>query len=278
MHAAFARMKPKPQIIKHAFDLGANFPQVRAIVTKDQKVVAVADVIPAAHLIHDRVVEAIEQHIGKKLTRQVADGQPSPPLREREKIIALVPLLHRLLRIAAIDDQIKGAQQSLVGNHSSNLTLQYLVVDAWEKLDHIAFQNIFASSGEYRRSSKRTVRSLAHSARIRMRDKPLFEMRFQYRNECVMHDAVAKRRGADHPWLGFEDVKRLVLPRSPVVVGKFASKAKAFWLQVQQEPRHIRLAAFALRRGACALNQMFWIAELRKEFAAATNVFRHEPT
>ena len=93
-----------------------------------------------------------------------------------------------------------------------------------------------------------------------------------------MHDAIAKRRGADHPWLWFEDVKRLVLSRSPLVAGKFAGKAKAFWLQVQQEPRDIGLTAFALRSGACALNQMFWIAELLEELTAATNVFRHDPT
>ncbi len=87
-----------------------------------------------------------------------------------------------------------------------------------------------------------------------------------------MHDAIAKRRGADHPWLWFEDVKRLVLSRSSVVAGKFAGKAKAFWLQVQQEPRDIGLAAFALRSSACTLNQMLWIAELRKEFAMFTDV------
>ena len=166
MHAALARMKPKPQIIKYAFDLGANFPQVRVIVTKDQKVVAVADVIPASHLIHNRVVEAIEQHIGKKLTRQVADGQPSPPLREREKIIALVPLLHWLLRIAAIDDLIEHPQERLIADRSAHLALHDRMIDAGKELDDIAAQHEGACAREVRGARQSKVRSLANSAGI----------------------------------------------------------------------------------------------------------------
>jgi hypothetical protein len=82
------------------------------------------------------------------------------------------------------------------------------------------------------------------------------EMRLQYRNECVMHDAIAKRRGADHPWLWFEDVKRLVLPGLPNSAGKFASESKALWFEVQQKLGHIGLAPLAARRIPCALDQV----------------------
>lgn len=100
-------MQLQTQPVQARFNPRANIPQFIPRRTKHQKVIAVTDIFAAPHLVHHFMIKAVQDHIGQKLTREIADGNTPRALQRGKEIVSPVPLQHWFLQRTAIDDEIE---------------------------------------------------------------------------------------------------------------------------------------------------------------------------
>lgn len=166
MHPPLVWMKAKTLPAKQFRSAHPQLPQFTRVVTKNQEVVAIPDVLPPAEAVHDRMIEAIEKNIRQELAGEVADGNSPAAHRHREEVIAWEPLLDWFLWIAAIDDPVHHAKERHICHDPTNFTLQDLMVDARKELHHITLENESPSHHQTGCTQQRLVRTLSNTACI----------------------------------------------------------------------------------------------------------------
>ena len=149
MNAALALVE-RQSLVRQRLRRGlADSPQVAAVISKDQEVIAVPDVLATAKPIHHDVVDAVKKHIGKELAGEVSDGNAPSACGYGEEVIARIPLLYWFLGIAGINDSVQNGKHRFVGHDAPKLTLENLVVNAGEELLHISLEHKAAAGHEH---------------------------------------------------------------------------------------------------------------------------------
>ncbi len=175
----FSRMqgeiKPLPQenfysppcIMKDAF-----------VVVQKKKVVHVPDVLPDAQSVLHEMIQLIEIHIGEKLAREIADGD------SLAESILTTP-----------DDLAAERERTLIAYLFSEKADKNLMIDVGEEFGNVAGEDETRVRLPIAQAAQRRVRPLAASARVAFEDESALENRLDPRDERVVYDAVAKRRG-----------------------------------------------------------------------------------
>jgi len=276
--AALALMQAESLLFKQGQGLVTQRPQRVRVVSEDEEVVAVPDVLTPAESIHDRVVEAIKEHIGQELAGEVADGDSPAPVGHGKQVITGEPLLHGLLGIAPVDHVVHHAEQPLIGDDSAHLGLEERMVDAWEELHHIALEHEPPTSHQCRRAKERSMAPLSLPACVRVCHEATLKVRLEQRHQGMVDNPIAEGCGADQARLGLTDREGSIATRLPGTRLKFGRQPKAPRLEIQQEGACLTSQSLATRRRTRRPDQMGWIAEGPEELAVDADAFRHAPT
>lgn len=276
--AALALVQAESLPFKQGRCLVTQRPQPLRIVSENEEIVAVPHVLTPAQPIHDRMIKAIKEHIGQELAGEVADGDPPAPVGHGEKVIARKPLLHRFLWIAPINDLVQQPEYPLIGDDSAHLGLEERMVDAREKLRHIALEHESTTSHQRRGAKERAMTPLSWAARVGVSHEATLEVRLEQRHQGMVDNPIAEWCGADQARLGLTDREGSVAARLPGARLKFRCQPKALRLKIQQEGTRLTSQTLAPRRRTRRADQMSWVAEGPEEFAMDADAFRHAPT
>lgn len=122
---------------------------------------------------------------------------------------------------------------------------QNCIIDAREELPHVARPHVLEPPRELLASVERAMRALTDAIRVRVKDEAALEDRLDEVAQGVVHDTIAKRRGADEPAFGFVDVKAFVGPGAIGLGAQLVLQFKKMVFQTMLECGDIRQAAFA---------------------------------
>ena len=193
--------------------------QARLVVVQHDKIVNVADIVPALQRFFHEMIEAVEVDVSIKLARQIANRDAAPPIAAKDIPITVargpVPrdaalIKKTFLRIAKIHNQIHQPQHVCIPNLPAEQRFEDTVVDRWKILLDVALEDIITLATERCKPIDRFMRSLPFPAGVRIEDERPIENRFNHVAERVMHDPVAIRRGTDFPQLRLVNVEFMI--------------------------------------------------------------------
>lgn len=246
-YLAFLQIELDPKIVKKILHRGHERLKTPRCVIETGGVVDVAQIEPAAQLFFHEMVEGIEINIGEELAGQISNRQAAPALQRRKQIIAGEVPVDFQLRVAAVDDSVDEPQRFGVADDAANFVFQNFVIDAGKIMAEVAFKNISRAVHELLQSANGGVRAFADAIGIAVKNEPALEERADDVDEHVVHNAIAKVRGADQTLL------RLINEESAVIAGliregaQLAQKLQRVVLERVEKFQHVRAEPFTLR-------------------------------
>ncbi len=188
-------------------------------VGEEHEVIAVADVRLALQGVFYEHVEVVQIHVGPMLARQVPNRQPARPCKRqqvvpREEHRCVAPGENARTADKYLVDQPQGGKAC---HMAFNLPLQDGMVNRWEELTNVGLQDIWIPPGERLCTVDGSVGSLVLATGIGIVDEAGLEDRLNDVYQCMMHDAVAIRRGADRALLALTNDERAVCSRDVIL-------------------------------------------------------------
>ena len=261
--------------------------QARLVVVQHDKIVNVADIVPALQRFFHEMIEAVEVDVGIKLACQIANRNTPSPIAAKDIPITDIPITvargpvprdakgfrttvargpvprdaalikKTLLRITKIHNQIHQPQHVCIPNLPAEQRFKDTVVDRWKILLDVAFENIVTLATERCKPIDRFMRAFVPSASIRIEDKRPIENRFNDVAERVMHDPVAIRRGTDFPQLRLVNVEFMIRAGAIGARLQLLLQAIEFSFQMEIETGDFLLESFAILCFPCGEEQIF---------------------
>src|SRR5581483_9645156 len=77
---------------------------------EEDEIVDVANIAWRPQHFLDEMIETVEVDVGEELACLIAQRQPAPPFQWTEQVVIRKPMLHLLLRVGVIDDQVDKPQ------------------------------------------------------------------------------------------------------------------------------------------------------------------------
>ncbi|MBI4706179.1 MAG: SUMF1/EgtB/PvdO family nonheme iron enzyme, partial [Deltaproteobacteria bacterium] len=196
------RVKPQPQPLGRALELGCPGGERLALVGEEQHVVHVAQVGADAQPVLGAVVERREEAVGEVLARQVADGQAHGAAERREQVVAReVPARRLELGGARLEDAGADFDRARAGDVAREKREQDGVVDAREHLAHVEVHEEAVAARPALGAPQGRVRAEPRAAGEALRDEMPVEQRPDLGAQGLVHDAVLEGRGVDEPAL-----------------------------------------------------------------------------
>jgi hypothetical protein len=238
----FVRVQTQAQFfLQKLLDRGEEILQLRFVGRDDNKVIGVADIVFGFKLVLYKLVKLVHVHVRKQLRSQIADWH-TPRVEE-------VALAGR----KAADNFFKQLHYLRILNASCQYLQQYFVVDAVEKLPHIALQCVAGArtiaahcSEHFRQSLYSFVRALADTTRKGVGDEAGLEHRIKLLKNGVVQHSIAHRRFVDVPELRVGDIKGGVRAVFVCFVSEVAMQLKNVLLQFFFKLHDIVLAPLVL--------------------------------
>jgi len=151
---------------------------------------------------------------------------------------------------AAGENLIDEPQHLRVVDFACERRAQNCVVNRWEKLSHIALQNVTITPRKMLTAIQRAMRPFAFAIGVRIENERPLENRFDDVAQGVMHDAVTERRGGNQSTFRFVNVETGVRAGSIGLIQQFALQRDEIVFQPVLERGGGRAPAFAFCRFA----------------------------
>ena len=157
------------------------------------------------------MVHPIQEKIAPPLRREIADWQSARTLCHHRPVIAWQKDERNLSACSVtLQHLVDQLHNFVTANDLPELFAEYLVIDVWEKLAHITFEDVLKSVGQMPAAFPCSRRAFAHLTRETSGNETTLQERIHLPTERMMDYSISKWGGGDKPAFGFADLEEMV--------------------------------------------------------------------